>query len=164
MNLISRQLRIFFVFLIIVLLIPLVENVKITCPICNGEGKIKGSDKELQVEDYKLLKALKTCQGDTWQGWYIIQNPFDKDITITVHIQLIDLKTNSTRASTDLSLKLNPKERINNTFSLLTFGENIEPFLEVKPIMSNETQTYIQCPACNGSGKVTILEYLKLKK
>ncbi|MEM3403600.1 MAG: hypothetical protein QXJ17_03495 [Nitrososphaeria archaeon] len=161
---ISRQLRIFLVFLTIVLLIPLIENTKIACPICNGEGKVKGSSKELEVEDYKLLKALKTCQGDTWKGWYVIQNPFDREITIRVYIQLIDLKTNSTRASTDILLKLGQRDKVNNTFSLLTFGENIEPVLKITSIISNEEQTYIRCPVCNGSGEVRILEYLKLKK
>ncbi|MCX8189327.1 MAG: hypothetical protein N3F64_06415 [Nitrososphaeria archaeon] len=155
-------------FIIILTSFIIIDTVQVTCPQCEGKGSIKSfSQPTVEIENVIAKYTTTACGYEWWDVTLYIKNNSDKNLTIRAYLTPFDAKANKTYSNIAWNIFIGPKESktINGTITVPDFyGFQMHSDLKVSARLSydNLGEEETVCPLCNGSGKVTILNFMKV--
>ncbi|MEM2950018.1 MAG: hypothetical protein QXV52_02895 [Nitrososphaeria archaeon] len=156
-------------FIIILTSFIIIDTVQVTCPQCEGKGIIKSFSQNPMVEIENVITKYTTtaCGYEWWDVTLFLKNNANMNLTITVYITPFDAKVNKTYSAILWNIFIGAKESkiVNSTITVPDFygslmHSDLKVFAKITGNASTEEETL--CPLCNGCGKVTILNFMKL--
>lgn len=167
-KLMQRKLLII-LFVIILASFIIIDTVQVTCPQCEGKGIIKSFSQNPVVEIKNIATKYTTtaCGYEWWDVTFYLKNNAEKNLTIRIYLTPVDAKVNKTYSSIIWNIFIGARESkiVNGTITVPDFyGSQMHSDLKVfaKLLDNSSSEEETLCPLCNGSGKVTILDFIKV--
>ena len=156
-------------FIIILASFIVIDTVQVTCPECEGKGIIKSFPQNPVVEVKEITTKYTTtaCGYEWWDVTLYLKNNAEKNLTIRVYLTPVDAKVNKTYSSIIWNIFIGARESkiIDGTITVPDFyGSQMHSDLKVfaKLLDNSSSEKETLCPLCNGSGKATVLDFIKV--
>ncbi|MEM3573269.1 MAG: hypothetical protein QXW80_05010 [Candidatus Micrarchaeia archaeon] len=146
----------------------IIDTVQVTCPQCEGKGIVKSFSQNpiVEIKNITIKYTTTACGYEWWDVALYLKNNVEKNLTVRVYLTPVDAKVNKTYSSITWNIFIEARESkiIDDTITVPDFygsqmHSDLKVFAKVLDNSSSEVETL--CPLCNGSGKVTILDFMK---